>query len=82
MTDYYYAAKLASHDEYVRTAPEEEAEFRKLELDDETGLAPVPEFGLSGGQMFDVRENLPPLILEAEAALKRIPIILKHSLHA
>jgi hypothetical protein len=37
----------------------------------ETGLAPVPEFGLSGGQMFDVRENLSPLILEAEAALAR-----------
>jgi integrase len=71
MTDYYYAAKLASHDEYVQTAPEQEAEFRKLDLDDETGLAPVPEFGLSGGQMFDVSENLPPLILEAEAALAR-----------
>jgi hypothetical protein len=71
MTDYYYAAKLASHDEYVRTAPEQEAEFRKLDLDDETGLAPVPEFGLSGGQTFDVSENLPPLILEAEAALAR-----------
>ncbi len=71
MAEYYYATKLASHDEYVLTAPEQEAEFRKLEPDAGPWVEPIPEFGLSGGQMFDERENLPPLIREAEAALAK-----------
>jgi integrase len=71
MTDYYYAAKLASHDEYVRSAPQIEAEWRRLEPEAGPWVEPVPEFGLSGGQMFDARDNMPPLIQEAEAALAK-----------
>ena len=31
MVEYHYAKKLAAHDEFVRDAPEIEAETRKLE---------------------------------------------------
>jgi integrase len=30
---------------------------------------PIPEFGLSGGQLFDFRDNVPTVVKEAEAAL-------------
>ena len=31
----------------------------------------IPEFGLSGGQLFDLAENLPTIVREAEAALAK-----------
>ncbi len=72
MVEYHYAKKLAAHDEFVRDAPEIEAEFRRLEPDagpwDDD---PIPEFGLSGGQRFDFDDNVPEIVREAEAALSR-----------
>ena len=63
--------KLASRDESIRVAPEQEREFREIEADAGPWADPIPKFGLSGGQMFDVRENLPPLIKDAETAMAR-----------
>jgi hypothetical protein len=68
MTEYHYANKLASHDEYIRVAPEEERAFRS-EFPSETWIEPVPEYGLSGGQMADARDELPDILKEAETAL-------------
>ena len=74
MADYTYALALAGHDEFVRDAPAEETEFRKI-ADEEDGpqqwAEPVPMYGLSGGQMFDARESLPAIQAEAEGALAR-----------
>ena len=68
MADYHYARKLAAHDEYIRVAPEEELALRKAEPN-EAWIAPVPDFGLSGGQMTDAETVLPLVLQEAEAAL-------------
>jgi integrase len=68
ITEYYYANKLAAHDEFVRIAPDEEQAHRELEPG-ETWADDVPVFGLSAGQMFDATENLPGILQEAEAAL-------------
>jgi integrase len=68
MADWYYATRLASHDEFIRIAPEIEQEFRD-EFPDETWPGPVPEFGLSGGHLADWAENGPSIVREAEAAL-------------
>ena len=68
MAEYHYAGKLVGHDDYLRTAPDTERAFR----DENTGepwAEPVPEFGLSGGQMLEVAETLPRLVAEAETAL-------------
>jgi len=74
MADYHFAHMLASFDEFVRTAPSEEQEFRKL-AEEQDGkqewVEPVPEFGFSGGQMLDATENLPAIVAAAEAALAR-----------
>jgi integrase len=74
MADYTYAASLASHDEYLRVAPEEEALTRQLVEEDEgpqQWSEPVPAFGLSESQLFDLADNLPRIIADAEAALVR-----------
>jgi hypothetical protein len=71
MVEYHYAKKLAMHDEFVRDAPKEEAEFRKLEPDAGPWVHPIPEFGLSGGQLLDLADNLPGIVREAEAALSK-----------
>ena len=71
MAEYQYAKKLAAHDEFVRDAPKIEAEFRKLEPDAGPWVHPIPEFGLSGGQLFDLADNLPRIVREAEAALSK-----------
>jgi integrase len=69
IAEYHYAQKLAAHDDYLRSAPEEEVAFRKLALAGEISEEPVPAFGLSRGQMADVNATLPALLQEAEAAL-------------
>jgi integrase len=69
LTEYHYARKLAVHDEYVRAAPEIEAEWRALEPEAGPWVDPIPTFGLSGGQMADARDNLPEIVAEAENAL-------------
>ena len=66
MAEYHYAKKLATHDEFVRDAPKIEGEFRKLEPDAGPWVHPIPEFGLSGGQLLDLAENLPRVVLEAK----------------
>jgi integrase len=71
MVEYHYAHKLASHDEYVRTAPEQEAEFRELEAEAGPWVEPVPEFGLSRGQLLDAAQNMPIIVQEAQAALAK-----------
>ena len=85
MAEYHYAKKLGTHDEFVRDAPKEEAEFRKLEADGGPWGHPIPEFGLSGGQLLDLADNLPRIVQEAEAALAKgdiahIDIQLEHLL--
>jgi hypothetical protein len=69
LAEYHYARKLASHDEYLRLAPELEAEWRRLEPDVGPWIDPIPAFGFSGGQMADARDNLPEILTEAESAL-------------
>jgi len=71
MVEYHYAKKLALHDEFVRDAPDIEAEFRRLEPDEGPWVHPIPEFGLSGGQLLDLADNLPSIVREAEAALSK-----------
>ena len=71
MTEYHYAKKLTVDDEFVRDAPEIEAEGRKLEPDAGPWIEPIPEFGLSGGQRFDRADNMPRIVREAEAALSK-----------
>jgi integrase len=74
MAEYTYAHALAAHDEYIREAPEEEADQRKL-IEAIEGpqqwAEPIPEFGLSGGQLFDARDNQARIISETETALAR-----------
>jgi integrase len=70
MAEYHYAQKLASHDEYLRVAPEEARAARNLEHDmvwDE----PVPAFGLSQELIADANATLPVLLQEAEAELAK-----------
>src|SRR5262249_22361774 len=74
MADYTFAQALAVHDEFIRDAPAEEAEFRKITKQEDgfqQWVEPVPTYGLSGGQMLDARENLPPILTAAEGALAR-----------
>jgi hypothetical protein len=71
MVEYHYAHKLASHDEYVRNAPQIEAEWRKLEPETGPWLEAIPEFGLSGGQLLDFADNMGDVVQEAEAALTK-----------
>ena len=68
MADYHYAKKLAVHDEYLRIAPEEERELRRL-FHSPPDDRPIPEFGLSAGQIADMNANLPHILQEAEKAL-------------
>jgi hypothetical protein len=68
LAEYYYANKLAMHDEYLRVAPEEELALRKL-TPSEPWSAPVPAFGLSQGQMADGNATIPAVLHEAEVAL-------------
>jgi integrase len=68
MAEYHYAKKLASHDEYLRIAPEEERALRQLEPG-ETWTDPVPAFGLSRGQVADANVSIPEVLRDAEAAL-------------
>lgn len=74
MAEYTYAHALAAHDEYIREAPEEEADQRKL-IEAIEGpqqwAEPIPEFGLSGDQLFDARDNQARIISETETALAR-----------
>lgn len=74
MADYSYAHALALHDKFMREAPSEELAFRQLE-EAESGTQewsePVPEFGLSGGQMLDANHTLPGAVRDAEDALAR-----------
>ena len=44
MVEYHYAKKLAVHDEFVRDAPDIEAEYRRLEPDEGPWVHPIPEF--------------------------------------
>jgi hypothetical protein len=72
MADYIYAYALAAHDAFIREAPDEEADQRRLieEIDGpQEWVGPIPEFGMSNGQLFDLADNLPGIIAEAEAAL-------------
>ena len=68
MAEYYYANKLASHDEYLRIAPEEERALRQLDPE-EIWADPVPAFGLSRSQVADANVTIPEVLHEAEAAL-------------
>jgi integrase len=70
MAEYYYANKLASHDEYLRIAPEEERALRQLDPE-VTWADPVPAFGLSRSQVADANVTIPEVLHEAEAALAR-----------
>jgi len=70
MAEYFYAKRLAAHDEYLRIAPDEERALRKLDTD-ENWEGAVPAFGLSIGQMADANATIPTLLQEAEAALAR-----------
>jgi integrase len=82
MADYSFAQALAAHDEFMRQAPAEEAEFRKLteaEEGPQEWADAVPMFGLSGGQVFDATETIPKVLSEAEDALARGSI--KHAAH-
>jgi hypothetical protein len=45
MTEWFYATRLAAHDEFVRIAPEIEQEFRD-DFPGETWPEPVPEYAL------------------------------------
>jgi uncharacterized protein DUF6538 len=69
ITEYHYARKLTVHDEFMRAAPEIEAEWRALEPEAGPWVDQVPAFGLSGGQMADARDTLPEIVKEAEDAL-------------
>jgi integrase len=85
MAEYHYASKLASQDEFIRDAPRIEEQYRGLEPDAGPWVHPVPEFGLSGGQLLDLVENLTGIVREAEAALSKgdiahIEIQLEHLL--
>jgi integrase len=69
LTEYHYARKLTVHDEFMRAAPEIEAEWRRLEPEAGPWVDQVPAFGLSGSQMADARDTLPEIVAEAENAL-------------
>ncbi|HEV2631323.1 MAG TPA: site-specific integrase [Pseudolabrys sp.] len=74
MAEYTYAEALAAHDRFIAEAPEEEADYRKLVEEDEgphSWTAPIPAFGLSRGQLADIRDNEAAIVAEAEAALGR-----------
>jgi integrase len=79
MAEYHYAWMLANHDEALRQGPFTEAEERKfmrqfaLEDGEEPPVwnEPIPQFGLSGGQMADLADFLALRTPEAEAALAR-----------
>lgn len=72
MAEYTYALALRTNDKFMREAPEEEAEFRRFEEAEhgsQEWVEPVPEYGLSGGQLLDVADTIPRLVSEAEVAL-------------
>jgi hypothetical protein len=81
MGEYHFALLLHRQDASVRRGPEQEREFRYYtELEKQSGYHddedldwgdPIPKYGLSGGQMTDVKNSLAELIPEAEAALAR-----------
>lgn len=62
MGAYYFALQLQRHDEFVRLGPQNERDERGLEMEDAVKegrtpgpwVEPVPGYGLSDGQMFDV----------------------------
>ena len=70
MAEYHYAYKLAAHDEYLRVGPENERAMRELDPDLEWD-GPIPEFGLSPGQIADANVTSPEVVKDAETALTR-----------
>lgn len=68
IAEYYYANRLASHDEFLRIAPDEERARRELEPG-ETWADDVPAFGLSRGQVADANVTIPEVLHDAEVAL-------------
>ena len=68
IAEYYYADRLASHDEFLRIAPDEERARRELEPG-ETWADDVPAFGLSRGQVADANVTIPEVLHDAEVAL-------------
>ncbi len=70
MAEYHYASKLASHDEYLRIGPENERAMRELDPDLDWDW-PIPEFGLSQGQIADASVTIKEVLQEAEAALSQ-----------
>jgi hypothetical protein len=82
MAEFSYAQALWAHDMFVREAPEEEADQRRLAIelgDPSDGGEPASKFGLSNGQMLDVADNAPRILEAAEAALGRGDI--QHAAH-
>jgi hypothetical protein len=79
MAEYHYAWMLGNHDKSIQLGPSEEAEAREFDrqwaLEDGQEPTvwndPIPKYGLSGGQMADLRDFLAKDIPEAEAALAR-----------
>ncbi len=70
MAEYHYARKLASHDEYLRIGPENERAMRELDPDLDWDW-PIPQFGLSQGQIADANVTIKEVLQEAEAALSQ-----------
>ncbi len=68
MAEYHYASKLASHDEYLRIAPENERAMRELDPAEDRDW-PIPSFGLSQGQAVDANVTIKEVLQEAGAAL-------------
>jgi hypothetical protein len=80
MAEYHYAWTLANHDQALQQGPSIEAETRELDRQfaTEDGLEPsdasndpIPQFGLSSGQIADLTAFLGATLVEAQAALAR-----------
>jgi integrase len=71
IAEYHYARKLASNDEFVRTAPEQEREWRDLEPDAGPWVDAIPKFGLSKGQLLDIAVNMPVIVAQAKEAFAK-----------
>jgi hypothetical protein len=70
MANWHFASLLAGHDEFVRQAPDAERELRQ-EAGAESWVEPIPEFGMSGGQMADANETFAEVLPAAEKASAR-----------
>ena len=79
MAEYHYAWTLANHDYGLQHGPSMEAETREFnrQFAEEDGQEllewnePIPKYGMSGGQMADLKDFLAFAIPEAESALAR-----------